>query len=81
MKAEDLNTDGCLALVKAIIDRAKHDFMRTTPGTDARKQLEKFFLSEHFEGLTGFEGKSTLIRLRKEYDKKHAKDKKKDDAE
>lgn len=80
-KAENLNTDGCLELVKAIIHQAKRDFMRTKPGTSAREEVEDFFLSEHFEGLTGVDGKVVLPVLHQEYNKKHAKEKKKDDTE
>ena len=67
MKAEDLNTEGCIQLVNAIVTRAKLDYMRTKPGTDARRAVENFFTDGMFDKLTGLDGEEALALLRSNY--------------
>lgn len=67
MKAEDLNTEGCIQLVNAIVTRAKLDYMRTKPGTTARREVEEFFTCGMFDRLTGLDGEEALAILRSNY--------------
>ena len=67
MKAEDLNTEGCIQLVNAIVTRAKLDYMRTKPGTTARQEVEDFFTGGMFDRLTGLDGEEALAILRSNY--------------
>lgn len=66
-KAEDLNTEGCIQLVNAIVTRAKLDYMRTKPGTKARQEVEEFFTGGMFDRLTGLDGEEALMMLRNNY--------------
>ena len=72
-KAEELNTEGCIQLVSAIVNRAKLDYMRTKPGSPARQEVEEFFTGGIFERLTGFDGQDALSRLRNTYYQKNNK--------
>lgn len=71
MKASDLDTNGCIALIQALVNRARLDFMVAKPGSSLRKELEQFFRSGYFETLTGCNGEALLDKLRKEYNKLH----------
>lgn len=75
MSIRTIDDYGAIKLVEAIVDMAAHDFMATTPGSDARKEIEDFFLSDHFVALTGGDGSSVLRKLNEKYDKKHKKGK------
>lgn len=65
LKAENITDEGYLALVKAIVARASNDMTHFKPGTRVRAEAENFFLSDHFNALTGLDGKAVLRDLGK----------------
>jgi hypothetical protein len=75
MSIKTLNDQGAINLVQAIVKKAMQDFMATTPGSDARKEVEDFFLSDHFQALTGGDGSVVLKTLNEQYEKKRKKGK------
>ena len=77
MRNKTINEQGAINLVQGIVDRAVKDFMVTKPGTYQRQEVEEFFLSDHFEMLTGTNGSGILEQLRKQYEEKQKKGKSK----
>ena len=75
MSIKTIHEQGAINLVEGIVDRAVKDFMVTTPDSEARKEVERFFLSDYFEALTGLNGSEFLEQLRKRYNEKHKKGK------
>lgn len=73
VSTKTINEQGAINLVQAIVDRAVNDFMVTKPGSDARKEIENFFLSDYFESLTGSDGSVMLKQLQKRYNEKQKK--------
>lgn len=69
----ELDTNGCLRLVEAIVKQARADVVNAKPGSVVRRDAENFFRSEYFTGLTGFDGKPLLKALQDEYEEKQAK--------
>lgn len=69
----ELDTQGCLSLVEAIVKQARADVVNAKPGSVVRVDAENFFRSEYFTGLTGFDGKPMLKVLQEEYEEKQAK--------
>ncbi len=71
--ADDLNLDGCIALVEAIIKDAaqeyicaRREYKKNPFDKDAKKHYEqsrRFFLSEYFFNLTDLDGKAVLEKL------------------
>ena len=67
-----LNEEGCLRLAEALVKLAAEDYLRAwrcLPCRSARKrigEIEEFFLSEHFTGLTGLDGRAILNIVRRE---------------
>ena len=76
MSVKTIDDQGAINLIEAIVERTVKDFMATTPGSDSRKFIEKEILSEHFEAMTGLNGRTFLKKLREDYDKKHKKTRK-----
>lgn len=70
LKAENITDEGYVSLVKAIVARASHDVTHFKPGTRVRVEAENFFLSDHFNALTGLDGEAILRDLRKKAEKK-----------
>lgn len=68
-----LDPQGVDNLIQAIVDCAINDFMHAPPSSEYRRDAERFFLSEWFEQLTGFNGKDVLKKLQADYDRKHKK--------
>lgn len=73
MSMKTLTDQGAINLIEAIVDQTVKDFMKTTPGSDSRKLIERDILSEHFEALTGLKGSELLKHLQEKYYKKHMK--------
>ena len=67
-----LNEEGCLRLAEALVRLAAEDYLRAwrcLPCRSARKrigEIEEFFLSEHFTGLTGLDGRAILRIVKRE---------------
>lgn len=76
MSIKTINEQGAINLVEGIVDRAVKDFMVTTPDSEARKEVGRFFLSDYFEALTGLNGSEFLEQLRKRYNEKKKKTRK-----
>lgn len=70
---QELDTQGCLSLVEAIVKQARADVVNAKPGSVVRVDAENFSRSEYFTGLTGFDGKPMLKVLQEEYEEKQAK--------
>lgn len=68
-----MNDQGAIKLVEGIVDCAVKDYMATTPGSIARAEVERFFLSGWFETLTGGNGIALLKTLDEAYEKKRKK--------
>lgn len=68
-----IHPKGVEYLVQAILEQASRDFFDSKPGSESRKEVERFFLSDHFAILTGLEGQVVLKRLQAEYYKKQQK--------
>lgn len=75
MEMRRIDPDGAQWLIQAIVDRAVQDYMHAPEESGLRQDATQFFLSEWFEQLTGFDGKTALKRLKAEYDRKHGKKK------
>lgn len=73
MNSKTIDDQGAVNLIEAVVERTVQDFMATTPGSDSRKMIEMEILSEHFETLTGVNGREMVKHLRERYDKKHQK--------
>lgn len=72
--SKDICDEGAINLVQAIVRHASNDVLRSAPGSEVRKDAERFFLSRWFEVLTmGLDGKVALRDLQAEYDRKHKK--------
>lgn len=67
----EIDQQGAVRLIEALVKQAAWDVMHSKPGSDTRNKTERFFLSKHFSVLTGLDGKSILTRLQAMYDKKH----------
>ena len=71
-KAAPLSEEGCLRLAEALVRLAAEDYLRAwrcLPCRSARKrigEIEEFFLSEHFTGLTGLDGRAILRIVKRE---------------
>lgn len=70
---KDIDPQGAENLVQAIVNRAITDYMHAPESSGLRQDAAKFFLSEWFEQLTGFNGKDVLKKLQADYDRKHKK--------
>lgn len=74
--ADQLNTEGCLMLVEAIVRNAaqeyvcaRRDYKKNPFDKDAKRHYEqarRFFLSEYFFNLTDLDGKAVLEKLDQE---------------
>ena len=69
----DINEEGFVNLVKAIVAQASRDVLDYSPATSLRRGAEEFLASEYFHSLTGLDGFEILCKLQDEYDKKHHK--------
>lgn len=69
----ELDTNGCMRLVEAIVKQARADVLSAKPGSVVRRDAENFFRSEYFMGLTGFDGRPMLKVLQDEYEENQAK--------
>lgn len=69
-KAEDMNTDGCIALIGYIIrDAAKeYKYALRTNNCGLQQECENFFESEYFYGLTSLDGTALIEKIRKEFE-------------
>lgn len=72
-----IHPKGVEYLVQAIVAQARRDYLDSKPGSESRKEVERFFLSDHFAILTGLEGRDVLKLLQAEYDEKQRKGRKK----
>lgn len=70
-KRRDIGPDGAQYLIQAIVDRAATDYLHAPEESGMRQDVEKFFLSEWFECLTGLDGRTVLKDLKAEYGRKH----------
>ena len=67
-----LDEEGCLRLAEALVKLAVEDYLRARrclPCRSAReriREIEDFFLSEHFRCLTGLDGRTILNIVRRE---------------
>ena len=72
----DLDDEGCLKLIEAIVRLAAEDWFwaaRHPGGRSARarlKEAEAFFRSGYFRRLTGFRGEDVMAILRKELEER-----------
>lgn len=66
-----IHPKGAENLVQAIVTQARRDYLDSKPGSESRKEVEKFFLSDHFAILTGLEGRDVLKHLQSLYDMMH----------
>ena len=82
MEQMELNLVGVQNLVRAIVSRAKRDFMSSPPGSVMHEETKQFFLSDYFTSLTGLQGEPILRDLQAAYDekrqKKHRRDRNED---
>lgn len=76
MSIRTIDTQGAFTLVEAIVDKAKHDFVTFKEGTYWHEDAKQFFLSAHFENLTGLNGEAILKELQPEYERKQQKKRK-----
>lgn len=67
----EIDPDGVQYLIQAIVDRAVKDYFRTANSAAMRQDAQRFFLSEWFEQLTGFDGKTVLRHLIQKHNKRH----------
>lgn len=58
-----LDTEGCIALVHAIVGGAVKDYLRASPRSRVFKEAKEFFLSDWFGILTNADGKTVLKEL------------------
>ncbi len=70
---KEIDTQGYINLVEAMVKQARQDVLKSKPGSVVRKDAEKFLSSHYFTGLTGLDGKPLLRMLQAEYDEKHKK--------
>lgn len=63
-----LDTQGCLALVEAMVKAASQDFLTAPAGSKASEDAVRFFKSKYFTTLTGADGRTVLKRLEKQRD-------------
>lgn len=73
MEQMHLDPVGVQNLVRAIVSRAKRDFMSSPPGSVMHEETKQFFLSEYFTNLTGLQGEPIFRELQEAYDKKRQK--------
>lgn len=81
MEQMHLSDIGIQNLVRAIVSRAKRDFMSSPPDSVMHEETKQFFLSEYFTNLTGLQGEPILHELQEEYDKKRQKKHRRDKDE
>lgn len=77
LKAEDLNDEGCLRLIEAIVGSAADEWrncrlaLALEPNDRRNREhmdyLEKFFRSEYFHDLTNLDGESVLKKLESDW--------------
>ena len=72
---KELDTQGCINLIEAMVKQARYDVLHSKPGSVVRRDAEKFIASQYFTGLTGLEGKPLVQMLQAEYEEKQAKKK------
>lgn len=65
-----INAQGAFNLAEAIVDNAKRDFVNLKEGSRWHEDAKQFFLSDHFEALTGLNGEAILRELQAEYERK-----------
>lgn len=70
LDASRISDEGYLALVNAIVSRARHDVTKYKPDTQIHKDAKQFFESEYFSNLTGLDGQSVLRGLLRQCKKK-----------
>lgn len=70
MEHMELDTQGCLALVEAMVKVASQDFLTAPAGSKVSEDAVRFFKSKYFTTLTGADGKAVLKRLEKQRDAK-----------
>lgn len=66
-----IHPKGAENLVQAIVGQASRDFYDSKPGSESRKEVERFFLSDYFATLTGLDGAVVLKRLQEDYNIRH----------
>lgn len=59
----ETDPDSAQYLIQVIVDRAATDYLHAPEESGMRQDAEKFFLSEWFECLTGFDGRTGLKDL------------------
>lgn len=74
-----IHPKGVELLVRGIVGQARRDFLESSPGSETRKEVERFFLSHHFGVMTGLDGHEVLKQLNAEYEKNPKKRRKRDD--
>lgn len=70
LNTDNIAMEGYIALVQAIVKKARSDFLLFPAGSYDRNKVEQFFLSDYFEVLTGLNGEEILKDLRKEYEER-----------
>lgn len=70
MSIKKIHPKGAEYLVKAILGQARRDYFDSKPGSESRKEVERFFHSSYFENMAGIEGGIALKQLQAEYDAK-----------
>lgn len=73
MSIKTIDTEGAIRLVEAIVDKAKQDFITFKEGTELHEDAKRFFLSEHFYKMTGFNGEKIIRDLMPLYEQKQKK--------
>lgn len=65
-KKKELDTQGCLHLLEALVKAASQDYLRSPEDSRVHKEAEQFFKSQYFFDLTGHDGRLILKRLDKQ---------------
>ena len=63
-----MNTDGCIALIGAVVEITVKDYRRAiiTRHYTLQRECENFFLGEYFQSLTDLNGQAIIDKVRRD---------------